>query len=361
MTSKRYIEASKLISKVVEEVFDDELLVSSILTKCLGIAQILDNKNDMEWISRELEGYKTYEPTGGSTIAPYPLPDYRIVTLLASLAKSSKHSSSGYPTSWHDYAPQWPKEMVFWIAEPVGHLESVREIELKRTIVERVGKRSFAYVMFSELSEGAIRGILSAVRAKAHRFLMQSRITVEFGPILEHLFESSKELIIQRFSDVDSDLLDEILSMLEKQQMGTTELDWRSALDACRNVLQRFTELLHTEDVIGNSDIEFKEDDTVGKTSLVVTYIQKELGKKKSRIQTEFILKKLELLMPYFSSLKATVERAKHKPTTRGSTITKDEADRVVSYVFLWIAEVVSLLDQTGFDWEKCKQVPRTQ
>ncbi|MFW9887056.1 MAG: hypothetical protein ACFFER_02665 [Candidatus Thorarchaeota archaeon] len=360
MTSKRYIEASKLISEAVEEVFDDKFSVSSILTKCLGLAQILDSKSDIEWISRELEGYETYEPTSGSTVAPYALPEYRKVALLASLAKSSKYSDSRYPTIWHDHAPQWPKEMIFWIAEPVGHLEIARELELKRTIVEHVGSKSFTYVMFSEFSEGAIRGVLSAVRARAHRFLIQSRISVEFGPVLEHLFESSKELIIQRFSDIDSDLLDEILSMLEKQQMGTTELDWRGALDACRNVLQRFTELLLTDDVIDNSTIKFKEDDTIGKTSLVVEYIQKKLGKKRSRIQTEFMLKKLELLMPYFSSLKATVERAKHKPTTRGSIISKGEADRVVSSVFLWIAEVVSLLDQIGFDWEKSKHIPRT-
>ncbi len=349
MKSKRIEEATRLVEEAIIDCFNREVSIMDALMKCNAIAKLLEIDDEHKWIRYEIEGYPSSQSTKGVTLSSGSLPSYRHILLTANLAGSSKH---GEFSLWHRSRPQMPQDYEFWVTEPIGFLETVEKYEVKRTITTELGS-SYTYLLFSTMTKGRINSILMSVRARMHEFLMEQKDILVFSPLVEHIFESTKNIVISKLTELDPDLVDELFKMLDRQQTGGTDLDWRGAADACRNILQRFTEILITPEILGEENPKPDEDDTIGKMSLIINYVRSKTRGKKGKKSVEFVSAGLDYFFNYFKSLKHIVESVKHKPI---SQIEKDEVDRAVAYVFLWMGDVIRLLEKAGYDWDKAKK-----
>ena len=286
----------------------------------------------------------------GDTLPSSSLPPYRHVRLTADLSGSSQHSKTSL---WYTYHPQMPQDLEFWVTEPIGFLESVKNYSIKRTVViER--RVNYKYLLWSTMTKGRINSIIMTVRARVHEFLIEQKAVLVFSPLVEHVFESTKDIVVSKLTDLDPNLVDELFKMLDRQKTGGTELDWRGAADACRNILQGFTEILITPEILGEENPKPDEDDTIGKMSLIINYAKSRIRGKKGKKSVEFVSAGLDYFFNYFKSLKHIVESVKHKPI---SQIEKDEVDRAVAYIFLWMGDVIRLLEKVGYDWDKARKI----
>jgi len=350
MKSKRIEEATRLVEDAIIDCFDREVPIFDALMKCNAIAKLLEIDDENKWIQNEIRGYPSSTSKKGATLSSSSLPSYRHVQLTADLSGSSKHSKSSL---WYDYHPQTPQDLEFWVTEPIGYLESVNEYKVTRAVVIERG-RGYTYLLFSTMTKGRINSILMSVRARMHEFLMEQKAVLVFSPLVEHIFEGTKNIVVSKLTDLDPDLVDELFKMLDRQQIGGTELDWRGAADACRNILQRFTEILITPEILGDENPKPDEDDTIGKMSLIINYVRSKTRGKKGKKSVEFVSAGLDYFFNYFKSLKHIVESVKHKPM---SQIEKDEVDRAVAYTFLWMGDVIRLLEKVGYNWDKAKKI----
>lgn len=352
MVSKRLEEASKLVDEALKEVYSDTT-ITSILMKCKMISKLMDIEHENKWLDYEINGYPLADDSRGSTKQHSSLPQFRCLNLIAKIASGRADSYS----NWSSYKPRTPFETTFWVTESCGFLESLREMTVKKTLVLKKGSYTFKYLLYSEVGKARINGILSALRIKLSEFLMEQKIRLSFSPLVEHIFEGTKKLVIDTLSDIDSDLLDVIIDTLTVQQEEGNELDWQSTADSCRSIIERFTELLMTNQIVSTPEEKPEEADAVGKLSLVILFVRKKLTKKKSKKYEKLAEAGLDYLFNYFQSLKAIIQKVRHKPTASENKILKDEADRAVAYVLLWIADMIRLLNRAGFDWSKSREL----
>jgi len=352
MVSKRLEEASKLVDEALKEAYG-EIPITNLLMKCKIISKLLDIEKENKWLDYEINSYPIASDSNGSTKRHNSLPSFRCVNLVADVAK---RNGDNYYSNWKSYKPQTPFDTTFWVTESCGILENVTQITVKRTLV-KIHRYAHKYLLYSDLSKARIKGILTAVKVALIDFLMEQKIRLSFSPLVEHIFEGTKDIVIETLSDIDSDLLDVVIDTLNVQQKEGNELDWQSTADSCRSIIERFTELLMTNQIVAKPEEKPEEADAVGKLSLVLVFVRKQLTKKKSKKYEKLAEAGLDYLFNYFQSLKAIIQKVRHKPTASENKILKDEADRAVAYVLLWIADMIRLLNRAGFDWSKSKEL----
>jgi hypothetical protein len=126
----------------------------------------------------------------------------------------------------------------------------------------------------------------------------------------------------------------EVYSDLADRQ---TELKWKQAAFACRDILQDFTEAILLPEHIPQRQKRPARDKTKNKLRLVLNAKAQEATL--SETLKDFIEAQTDYLMSYFNKFNMLLQRNVH-----AAQITKTDADRCVIYTYLLIAEVLSLL-----------------
>lgn len=354
MARNRIDQALELIEETLEKTYDEGVKVSTLLLKCQGIARYLGLEEDYDWIKHESIGYPEVDikdPDYGFTGR---IPDYRSVRLLAHPTKVMR-TDSGYAQLWAMQAvfpnivPSEEFEVAFPITQSCGALECITEnLEVSRTLMKWKSGTEYGLTMKAVMGLEHVSGILSSVRGRVHDFLISQRIELLFGPFIESIFDETKEMVAKKLSSLDPGLLAEIASMLQRQNEGKNELGWSFTIDVCRRTVQRFTEVLLVNGMVPNGEDRPSEDDTLGKTNYIVGWARTKIGRNHAKEEIAMIREGHDYFIAYFKSLKGRIEKVKHKPSSK---ISKDEVNRVVAHVILWMADVMQLLERAGYNW----------
>jgi hypothetical protein len=351
MIGNRNEVALAIIEKALKAIYDNHVTTTHILLMCQELVQLLDIEKDNEWIEYELTGYPPL-PQGEKYEGYIFPPISRYIKLMGTVPKPS--GIFPQPTVQQTaelIAHNNPTPLFFPVLESCDYLETTKDdMQLSKSIDISFEAYTVPITYYSKLSINRMRSIAKSTRARAHRFLSSHGISIRFGPLVKHIFDESMKIVNTKVADLDSRLLKELTDILQKQQEDTTDFDWRSTADACRNILQKFTEILLIDEMIPPGDNRPKEDQTREKVSLIIKWAKSILPGNHGEKDINLIEKAFDYFYYYFKSLTTIIEKVKHKPMTE---VTKDEVDRVVAYLFLWMADLIRLLERVGYDWNK--------
>ncbi len=362
MPDDRIDEALSLIEETLKEIYTEGASVSRLLLRCSNISKLIGSKDAEEWINFELNGYPNPSIIGQKSTNHF-IPKYRCYDLndwkpigLGPLDMIEKHSSldtiEQRSIFWRALFRFIPYEVPFYVTFPIGYIEDLKENPSLFRIIQNPEQQDDQIRVTSVIDRNRLRSILHIVRARINDYLITQQIALKFHPILQHIFDETKDLVSNRLARIDPRLFDEITKMVLRQQETNNELEWRATADACRNTLQRFTEILLIQDMLPDEQVRPREDDTVGKVALVIAWIKSRIGIGHGDEEIHGIKAGHDYLIEYFKSLKARTEKTKHKPM---GIITKDEVDRIVIYLILFIADLIRLLDRADYPWPEFK------
>lgn len=351
MSVTRNAKALAVIENALEAVYDDKVTTTHVLLMCQEIAQLLDIEKEKGWIECELAGYPP-PPPDGNWEGRVRLTISRYVQLIGTAPKPSVVFPQPTVQQTADLiAHGSPAPLLFHVEESCDFLETAKvEIQLSKWVDINFEAYTVPVTYYSKLSVDRMRSIARSTRARAHHFLSTQEISIRFGPLMKHILDESMNLVNTRIAEMEPRLLEELTDILQKQQEGTTELDWRGTADACRNSLQRFTEILLIDEMIPSDEERPKEDRTRDKVSLIVKWTKSMIPSNHGEKEVDLVQTAFDYFFYYFRSITAIIEKVKHKPM---SEVTKDEVDRVVVYLFLWMADLIRLLERAGYDWTR--------
>ena len=193
-----------------------------------------------------------------------------------------------------------------------------------------------------------MRGIASSVRIRIHEFLVSQKIALALKPQLLDIFDDTMTLIASKLTDLDPDLLEELEKIVEKLQ-SKSELDWRSIVDSCRTIIQRFTDVVYLEEMVPDDEEKPAHDRTRNKCRQIAVWALSQFDKKLSKSPEGSRIEQIpSYLDNYYEMIIRSVEKVKHKDMR---TLHKDEVDRVVIYRILWMADLIQLLTRADYSW----------
>jgi len=336
------------------------------LMMCQRIALLLDTKEMDEWIWLELMGYQ--QPTNDENPEDW-LPEYR---LLKTIGMSEGVHSQGLTDTDrmilnYGYKKSKTRQgILFPVQVPCSQLEqSNEELVVRRTIAfdkslrEKPEKLFFGMVEirddFTLFLQGTItvpemRAIASVIRSRVHEYLLSRRNALLLESQIQGILDSTMDLIASKLAILDPNLLREVRNLMEKQQ-SDSELDWRGVADACRTVIQRFTDMIYLEEMIPVGGSKPGHDKTLNKCRQIAIWALSRIRTKPDDSPEGARIRRIpDYLDGYYETIVRGVEKVKHKDTRK---LRKDEVDRVVIYMVLWMADMIQLLSRAEYPWLK--------
>lgn len=354
MASDNKQEAFELIETALSDTYKDTVTTSVLLLKCQRISMLLDSKQENEWIWKELEGYDMDED----------VPQYRCVGLTSKIVYSR-------------IIDEKPEEQVltysqlrganihhvFQIRAPVHYLEkSNRELMSQDRLVIPFSKdtpirRLLGLFKITKPVEvrfdagipvDSMRGIASSVRNRIHEFLLLQQTTLGLKPHLQSIFDDTMNLIASKLSTLDPNLLEDLRGLIEKLQ-SKSDLDWRSIVDSCRTIIQRFTDSVYLEEMVPVGEEKPAYDQTRNKCRQIAVWALSQFNAKLDDSPEGSRIERIpSYLDDYYEIIIRSVEKVKHKDIR---TLRKDEVDRIVIYTILWMADLIQLLSRANYSW----------
>lgn len=352
MTTERTNEAIRLIDETLNDVHDHDIPVSSLLLRCHSISKLLKSKDTQDWIMYELKGYP--EPPSIKSVkeTQTPLPNYRFYRSMEwdIVGINNTQSLKSMRILWKAMFGFIPHQVPFHITKPVGHLESLdRDLAVTRYIEDPKTPESYLTIL-GKVDRVSAQAVLTVVRARVNDFLITQKISLQFQPRLHHIFDDTYHTVSSRLSEISPQLFEEVSEILLGQGENYSEINLRKSADSCRNIIQRLTDIILTDDMIPAEITRPVESDTVGKVALITKWARTKIGRGYGTEEIHNIQGGHDFLVESFKILKRTTEKVKHKEMDK---ITKSEIDRVVIHLILWIANTIHLLDRAGYSWSK--------
>lgn len=164
-------------------------------------------------------------------------------------------------------------------------------------------------------------------------------ITETEGHVLKHIFDETKEFVDVKLVEICPDALEK-LNFCYNDLLSDSHphRNARIAFD-CREILKDFTDAIFKEEYLQNEESKPKRNQTKNKLryTLRAIKIESETTRKMSETQIEY-------LSNYFDNLDSFIQKNAHPDRFE---VTKEDANRCVIYTYLFIADVLKLLDKS--------------
>ena len=327
--------AIPILNAIIEDVDDEKVSTHSLLLKSLEAAELLDvSSTDKGWITQELTGYENQNEA--STIELPPLnrvPHYRWVELPTKLDVVGRLKTV-YMAS--RFAVCFPCE---FLEDTTSSMSLHTSLVFKPSnLWERFWNGTIVVSAHAELPANRIKSIVKSIRGFVYRFAVSTLIANQFGESVSGIIDNTQKLVSSRLRIISEPLLELMNETLDSLHGKTEELHWRVVLENNRTILRRFTGLLLNDDMM--TDVKPKEGDASKKAQLILTWCKEQLRGQKG---TE-----LESLRKEISILLDLINKSIHSEITGTS---RGEAERILLKSFIWMAGMIEILDEVGYDW----------
>lgn len=161
---------------------------------------------------------------------------------------------------------------------------------------------------------------------------------------IHKIIESKKDTTYNRLELLGRNL-DQILADLIETSDQLSAVNWRISGQICRTLVQGFTESIIEKLLPGQK--QHPDWKTNEKLKQIFEEIEQQLKGHKDR-ELILISNSLPYYISYFEALELLIQKTGHKSMSK---MTRDEADRCIVYTFLWISDIINLLDYIGFNW----------
>ena len=161
---------------------------------------------------------------------------------------------------------------------------------------------------------------------------------------IHRVVESTKNLVYGKLELLDPHLR-ELLEGLTEAPEKDSPVRWRTSGLTCRTIVQGFTESI-VEQIMSNDQ---KPDDwkTIIKVEIILDWAKEKLAGH-GTVEIQLLSNMLPYYQDYFKALEELVQKTGHKLMSK---TTREEVNRCVMYTFLWLADMIQLLDRSGFVW----------
>lgn len=228
--NQRLQKALELSEQILENIELESEKLSSILLKCLRLARLLDDSDNMQWLQYEIKGYKTSD--NGKIDAEA----YEIAKIhgRAYINKEDK------------------QEYIF--TNLVGEIEAFIEASFKRmnnmTTQGASVSGDYANIAMINLTKSvANSGVnitktitenqrkLSILRGEYYKYVLNVNMELGFSKSAEDIFGRYREIVDNKLSNIIGDS-DEKLSAIYDRLSEDNKESWSQAADTCRKLFK---------------------------------------------------------------------------------------------------------------------------
>lgn len=223
-------KALELSEEILENIELEEEKLSSILLKCLRLARLMDDTNNLEWLQYEIKGYKTSD-------------NGKIEHEAFEIAKNHARS----------YVDQEDKQEYIF-TNLVGEIEVFIEASFKRinniTTQGTSVSGEYANIAMVNLTQSASRSgmnitkaitenqrKLSILRGEYYKYALNANMELGFSKSAEDIFGKYRENVDNKLSNIIGDS-DEKLSAIYDRLSEDNKESWSQAADTCRKLFK---------------------------------------------------------------------------------------------------------------------------
>lgn len=305
--------------KIAEEIIDKNIDGSGesfirALKLYYRLASLVDDKEEMLWVERELIGYSEIKN----------VPSYRIYSFKNSDEYAIVHDScrellnyafANTKISSRTYCP--------FIKDGNGNFK-------KKTVESR-----YIFIQDIRIRQNQFHEILRAVSYRIFKRTNDILNELKFGSIVEDIFSSTRREVDNKLSKVSPDAIEKFISAYQNLQSGNKE-DWANAVHSCRRILKAVADELYPpsdQKVIGNNNkaIDVGNEKYVSRLFL---YIKANSSSEKN---ASIIGSNLNYIEDRLDSVYGVTNKGTH------AEVTLDEARRYIIHTYLLIGDILAL------------------
>ncbi len=329
--------------------------IDSLLRKCLEVAALLGlPEEERSWIICEIEGYSPgsiTDKTYATIPSHYRIPIYRYYK---ALARGPRPVQLYEPMDSELYEQirraNRAIEHIFLIHHPAAFLESTAtSLELVDTFVidSPRGYDRTVVTLVAEMPVSAMRMIVKSVRGRIHSFAISHLLHLEFGEFLVSILDETKHFVASKLQTIAPDLLKELNEMTRRLEHGSGHVTYANIARGCVTVIQVLTDRLILDEMISEGQEKPAHDKTRDKVSMILKWACSRLGGRFGE-ERELLIELQEHFFLFSKSLERLVHKTRHK---RSESIERRDAGRLLAYLYLWMADLLELLDLAGYPW----------
>ncbi|MGY5875481.1 MAG: hypothetical protein RTU30_07030 [Candidatus Thorarchaeota archaeon] len=288
------------------------------------------------------------------------IPDYRWLLLWTNIIP---RSPPGIMRLFEIYTRSYSPRTSFPVTTPCRSLERAKQrINLTAIMMfspEQAEELSKSHRLLKDvkihleasIESEEIESVLAGVRSKTHQFLISQRNALLLESTLYRLVQDTMNLIGSRLSLIDPDMMSGISGMVQTLQQTSSPVEWNNVSNTCRVLLQRFTDAVYLEEMTPEGKSHPTHEKTKNKCRYIAAWALSRIGTKRDKMPEVRRIEEIpEFLDNYYEYLIRGIEKVKHKDTF---LLERDEVERIVIYVVLWMADLIRLLDRAKYNWSK--------
>lgn len=331
-------EIIKLSEEICKDIESSQLSLSSIVTKCLRLARLLNDFDSIKWFSLELSGYN-------SKNEEYVPQDEWVLAL-----RSNRNTKK---REWVvDKFVVSDEELI--TVQSIGQLEASIMASRQQLSVCQDPDINFhpvnAYQLIpqgnklerSTLANNIAQNtaILDKIKIAVYNFVLNIYYQYNFGDITQGLFESYKSKVDEFILKHTPDLAKEFKSM-QDNVLSKNEKDWSNVGVNCRKLLKLLAdtyypakpevrEIIEDGKSVGVTDPEYK--------NRLMTFIK---SKSQSDSFKKIIGSQLNLIGDRIDSIDESGSKGTHE------SFDLQEAKRLIIIIYILVGDILSLVDET--------------
>lgn len=216
-------------------------------------------------------------------------------------------------------------------------LDKVNDDDFSRFIKEEIESRTPSDGYHEFISVGRYNLMVADI----HFFISEKWIELQFGGIIENIFNNTKKLVDSKLVIICPEALEKFASAYERLK-DTNPESWAQAVTTCRRILQDFADAIYPPKEV------LVKGRKVGKNE----YINRLWAFASEKIKSESNKKLIQNEINYIGGIIESI----YKLTCKGThaEISKDEAERVIIRTYLLIGDLIKL---GSFNISKDRQV----
>jgi hypothetical protein len=304
LTSKKWFspreEALEIAYQARKDILSGKADPVAILRACVVIANNLNKTTTMEWVNKELSGYKSEEEP----------PNYRIMK--CPYSEEGIQKNDFYEVKLHF---------------PVHYLAQYGKKNEPMTICYEDGDIK-AYV-----SPLRLESLLDSVVDKCLQFLNEIITELQYGGIVEFLMEEIRQKTDERLAIYNSKITEETQS-LYLNLTSTNPADWNKVGHSCRKILKLFA-----DSIFPPRDEKYKAKDgrvfDVGDQHFI-NRLYAFLDQKVACDEKKFLTAQIGYVESYLRQVVDYAQMAEHNPS-----IEKFHADMLAIHTYLILSEIL--------------------
>ena len=222
----------ELVIALIEDFDTPKMTLSGILRKAIRIAQLRGDYDNLLWLELEMvskDDAESRKQIAVEYVSHYSIEDYKTVR---------ERIKAGFVAERSCRVPSEDGEVKNIVCG-----QSIPEIEDSMQTVGQVflGKEIDATYVEASLLQSELRGVLSRIRQRVYKFLLDTEQQVRKGKYKSDIFEANRKYVHSRLEVMVPQALEQLESIYKRAEDNVPE-SRSQALISCRRLLKTFAD-----------------------------------------------------------------------------------------------------------------------